>query len=57
MADKFREELQQKMAIRYDTELEEIMDLIERSYQEGIIDGKKQTKQEIIDMIKWEEKE
>ncbi len=55
--DKFREELQKKMAIRYDTELEEIMDLIERSYQEGIVDGKKQAKQEIIDMIKWEEKQ
>lgn len=49
--DKFREELQQKMAVRYDTELEEVMDLIERSYQEGIIDGKASAKAEIINLI------
>jgi hypothetical protein len=49
--DKFREELQKKMAIRYDTELEEIMDLIERSYQEGVVDGKANAKAEIINLI------
>jgi hypothetical protein len=49
--DKFREELQKKMAIRYDAELEDIMDMIERSYQEGVIDGRASAKAEIINLI------
>jgi hypothetical protein len=51
MVDIFREELQKKMAIRYDEELEDIMDMIERSYQEGVVDGKASAKTEIINLI------
>ena len=52
-----KEDLQKKMAIRYDAEFTQMLDFIEQAYEHGLADGKKQAKQEIIDMIKWEEKE
>lgn len=51
-----KEDLQKKMAIRYDAEFTQMLDFIEQAYVQGLTDGKKQAKQEIIDMIKWEEK-
>jgi hypothetical protein len=51
------EELQKVMAQRYDKEFNEMRFFIDSAYEHGLADGKKQAKQEIIDMIKWEEKE
>ena len=50
-----KEDLQKKMAIRYDAEFTQMLDFIEQAYEHGLAEGKKQAKQEIIDMIKWEE--
>lgn len=42
---------------KYDMEYAEMVHLISDAYALGTQDGKKQAKQEIIDMIKWEEKQ
>lgn len=42
---------------KYDMEYAEMSHLISDAYALGLEVGKKQAKQEIIDMIKWEEKE
>jgi len=53
--DALKEELQKQMAIRFDTEFNEVSALIEKAYQQGLSEGKQQAKKAIIDMIQWEE--
>ena len=54
--DKFREELQQKMAIRFEAEFTQVSDFIERAYAQGIEDGRSSAKAEIINLIQGDGK-
>ena len=49
--DALKEELQKQMAIRFDTEFNEVSALIEKAYQQGVREGVAKAKTEIINMI------
>jgi hypothetical protein len=49
--ERIKEELQKKMAIRYDAEFTQMADFIEQAYVQGIEDGKASAKAEIINLI------
>ena len=51
-----KEELQKKMAIRYDAEFTQITDFIERAYAQGLEDGRASAKTEIINLIQGDNK-
>ena len=55
--EKIKDDLQASMAQRFDKEFNDMSVLLDKAYALGLEVGKKQAKQEIIDMIKWEEKE
>ena len=52
---KIMDDIQAKMAERFDKEFNEIRFYVDSAYEHGLADGKKQAKKEIIDMIKWED--
>ena len=54
--EKIKEELQKKMAIRYDAEFTQMLDFIEQAYVQGIEDGRSSAKAEIINLIKGDDK-
>ena len=49
--EKIKEELQKKMAIRYDAEFTQMVDFIEQAYVQGLEDGALKAKAEIINLI------
>jgi hypothetical protein len=49
--DAIKEELQKQMAVRFDTEFNEVSALIDKAYEQGLSDGKRFTQNKIINMI------
>ena len=56
MIEQIKQDLQQKMAIRYDAEFAQMVDFIQQAYELGVSDGTKITKTEMLRFLQGENK-
>ena len=54
--EQIKEELQKKMAIRYDAEFAQMLDFIQQAYEQGLKDGTSITKTEMLRFLQGENK-